>query len=121
MSDRDEKNYHIPPAIRRARLDELTIYEVSEDELGVLENGSPDPIYLSISIALLSSALACLLAAPSVNIETELIRFAFTSYIVIGFVVGVILLLLWKRSKSSVSDCIEKIRRRLPPEGMPIE
>ena len=121
MNDRDDKNYHIPPAIRRARLDELTIYEVSEDELGILEKGSPDSIYLSISIALLSSALACLLAAPSVNIETELIRFAFISYIVVGFVVGVILLLLWKRSKSSVSDCIEKIRRRLPPEGEPIE
>lgn len=105
------------PAIRRARLDNLTIYEISEAELNTLEKGSPDSIYLSISIALLSAALAFLGSALITKIESNVVMFLFIAFIVVGFVVGGVLLLLWFKSRSSVSDCVESIRRRLPPEG----
>jgi len=105
------------PAIRRARLDNLTIYEISEAELNTLEKGSPDSIYLNISIALLSSAFAFLGSVLITKIESNVVLFLFIALIVVGFVVGGVLLLLWYRSRSSVSDCIESIKRRLPPEG----
>jgi hypothetical protein len=34
----------LPPAIRRARLEQLTIYDVTESELEILERGSPDAL-----------------------------------------------------------------------------
>ncbi len=46
------------PAIRRARIDNLTIYEISDAELNILERGSPDSIYLNVAIALISSAIS---------------------------------------------------------------
>jgi uncharacterized membrane protein (UPF0182 family) len=51
------------------------------------------------------------------NIESNIVLFLFIALIVVGFVVGGVLLLLWYKSRSSVSDCIESIKRRLPPEG----
>jgi uncharacterized membrane-anchored protein len=105
------------PAIRRARLDNLTIYEISEAELNTLEKGSPDSIYLNISIALLSLAFAFLGSMIVTKFESNVVLFLFIVLIVVGFVVGGVLLLLWYKSRSSVSDCIESIKRRLPPEG----
>jgi hypothetical protein len=43
------------PAIRRARIDSLDIYEVSEYELALLERGSPDCLFLNFAIFLLTS------------------------------------------------------------------
>lgn len=117
MDKQDNYSKDISPAIRRARFDKLTIYEISEDELNTLEKGSPNSVYLNISIALLAAALTCLLATPTVNIESKMLLFAFISFTVIGFIVGGVLLVLWVRGRSSVSDCVKKIRRRLPPEG----
>ena len=116
----DNQNHGIPPAIRRARYDQLTIYEISEDELVTLEKGSPDSIYLTISIALLSTAISCSVAAPSMHIEYQKLLIAFVSFIVLGYVVGGALMVLWLKSKSSVSSCVKTIRNRLPPEGEPI-
>ena len=107
------------PAIRRARLDNLTIYEISESELTIIEKGSPDSIYLTISIALISSALALLCSIILTEIKSNTVLFSFISLVVVGFVVGGILLLLWKRSSNSVTECVITIRRRLPPEGEP--
>ena len=119
MSNADrENNQSFSPAIRRARLDNLTIYEISEAELNTLEKGSPDSIYLTMSVALISLAFAFLGSVLLTKIESNIILFLFISLIVVGFVVGGVLLLLWKRSKCSVSDCIETIKRRLPPEGV---
>ena len=116
----DCHNHDIPPAIRRARFDQLTIYEISEDELTTLEKGSPDSVYLSISIAFLSAAISCSVAAPSIHIDSPKLLIAFISFIVLGYIVGGVLMILWLKSKSSVSACVKKIRNRLPPEGEPL-
>jgi predicted neutral ceramidase superfamily lipid hydrolase len=105
------------PAIRRARLDNLTIYEVSESELEIIERGSPDSIYLTISVALLTLATSFLGSLLLTEIKSSVILFLFIAIVVVGFIVGGILLILWKRSSSSVAICVAAIRRRLPPEG----
>lgn len=120
MSDNQGAQLFVP-AIRRARLDKLTIYEVSEAELNTIEKGSPDSIYLTISVALLSSASSFLGAYLVTDIELVPIKLFFIVFIVVGFVVGMVLLILWLRSKSSVSECIRSIRGRLPPEGVLVD
>lgn len=105
------------PAIRRARFDRLTIYEVSESELDTLEKGSPDSIYLNVGIALLSAAISLTVTLLTATIASTATFVVFVVCTVVGYVVGVVLLLLWRRSRNSVSDCIKIIRGRLPPEG----
>lgn len=106
------------PEIRRGRLDQLTIYEVSESELKLLERGAPDSIYLNFSIFLLSAALAFTISLLTTEIESERVFTIFLVFTVIGYVIGTVLVALWYRNRASVSDCVQTIRDRLPPEGV---
>jgi hypothetical protein len=109
------------PAIRRARFQSLTIYEVSDGELDTLERGSPDSLYLNFAIFLLSSAVSITVALLTTTPATVLVTFAFVAFAMIAFLAGVFRLLLWRRSRSTRIDCINVIRSRLPPEGIPAE
>ena len=108
------------PEIRRARVERLTIYEVSEGELDTLERGSPVSLYLNIAIALLSVAITLTATLLTAVFRSPSIFVVFVVCTVVGYVVGIILLLLWRRSRHSVVDCTAIIRNRLPPEGNPL-
>jgi hypothetical protein len=105
------------PEIRRARLDKLTIFDVTASELDILERGSPDSVFLNVSIALLSAAVSLTATVLTTVIEPITKYVIFIVCIVVGYVSGAVLLLLWRRSRNSVLDCIKTIRERLPPEG----
>ena len=109
------------PAIRRARFQTLTIYEVSDGELDTLERGSPDSLYLNFAISLLSSALSIIVALLTTTPATVFVTFAFIAFAIIGILAGAFLLLLWHRSRSTRVDCIKVIRSRLAAEGIPAE
>ena len=105
------------PEVRRARLDSLTIYEVSDSELDILERGSPDSLYLNFAIFLLSSALALTIALITTTASSFIVSTVFIVFTVVGYLGGLFLSLLWWRSRSSVSRCAKAIRNRLPPQG----
>ena len=113
-----DTNPDILPEIKRARFDQLTIYEVSESELEILERGSPDSLYLNFSIFLLSSAITLTISLITLTILDIYLYTAFVVFAGIGYVVGILLLLLWWKSHVSVTKCIETIRKRLPPDGV---
>jgi hypothetical protein len=106
------------PEIRRARFERLTIYEVSEAELDILERGSPDSIYLNFAIFLLSVAISLTAALLTATIASNAIFVIFVVCTVVGYTGGLLLLVVWRKNRSSVSDCMETIRKRLPPEGI---
>lgn len=108
------------PAIRRARIDTLNIYEISEGELQVLEHGSPESLYLNFAIFLLSSAGSVLVALLTTRIESERLFNTFVIFSVTGFMIGLLLMLLWRRNRQSTSLVFAEIRRRMPPEGAPL-
>jgi uncharacterized membrane protein YdbT with pleckstrin-like domain len=105
------------PEIRRARYERLTIFEVSESELEMIEKGLPDSILLNIAIALLSSALSLTATVTTATISSISAYVVFVVFIVVAYVVGLVLLILWLRSRKSVGHCVGTIRSRLPPEG----
>lgn len=107
------------PEIRRARYDRLTIYEVEESELTILERGSPDSIYLSFAIALLSAALSFTAALASATVQSDRTYTVMVVITVVGYVTGTVLAALWWRSRASVRACVATIRNRLVPEWLP--
>lgn len=115
MSQLSTSENSLSPVIRRAKFDTLTIYEISEEELLIIEKGSPDSIYLTISIALISFAMAIFCSLLVTDIKSSIVMTLYIVIVVVGFVVGGIMLLLWNKSKDSVSICVANIRRRLPP------
>ena len=82
------------PAIRRARFDKLTIYEISDSELEILERGSPGSIYLNFTIFLLSSAISVTVTLLVTKIESDRTYMFFVVVTVVGYIIGVLLLSL---------------------------
>lgn len=109
------------PAIRRGRIEQLTIYEITEAELEKLEHGTPASLLLNFAIFLLSLAASFLVALLTTTISSTSLFIVFVIVTTIGFMVGLVLLALWRREHLVVTDIAECIRRRLPPEGTPSE
>ncbi len=74
------------PEIRRGRVAQLTIYEVSEIELETLAQGSANSIYLNFAIFLLSVSVSLIIALLTATIASNRV---FTVFVVIA-VVGAI-------------------------------
>lgn len=113
--------------MRRGAYARLTIYEVEENELELLAQGSPDSLYLNFAIFLLSIAVSFLIAlltlpanqATGVSGTGSSNRFIVLVVITtIGFIVGLLLLLIWLKKRRSISDIVQRIKDRLPPEGI---
>jgi hypothetical protein len=109
----------LPPAIevRWGDYGKLALYPVDESELELLAQGSPDSVYLNFAVFLLSVAVSFFIALLTAVVSGKV----FTVFVVIttvGFIAGLLLLILWLRKRRSVSDLVDKIRKRLPPEGI---
>ncbi len=99
-------------------LEPQKIYPVTEDELKVLEIGSDSSIYLNFAIALITSAISALIAFITVkdlSLKSNAIIF---SIIFIGFIGGILLIILWDRSNKSNNSILKKIRARIDTEKL---
>ena len=104
------------PRIRRATVDSLNFYEVTEEELTIFEHGSPSSLYLNLSIVLLSVAISFF--ATLVTTKTPSI-YLFTIFVVItvlGFILGMCLLILWFREYRTSTSTSKKVRSRMKEE-----
>lgn len=108
------------PRIRRGVLSQLTIYDVEESELETLGKGSSDSLYLTFSIFLLTMAISFFIALINATVSDK-IYIIFVLITIVGFVLGIFSLFIWLKKRKSMPDLIDKIKRRLPPEGIPYE
>lgn len=114
-----EPNAEFLPAVRRARYEQLTIYEVSEAELDILEKGSPDLLFLNFAVFLLSVSISFIIALLTTEVKSQVTFVVFIVFAIVGLLGGAFLLIMWSRDRSSVSKCTKTIRDRLPPaEGI---
>jgi hypothetical protein len=100
-------------SIVRGKVDSLSLYEITDHELDVLEKGSPSSIYLNFSIFLASIGASFLITIFSVEIHDDRVFISFVIFAAIGAIGGLFLLILWYNLKSSVSDVVEKIKGRI--------
>ena len=99
--------------IRRGRFDSLVLYEITDDELILLEKGSPSSTFLNFSIFFFTmglSFLISLLASTNLDDRTFLI---FLVSSMLGLSLGGLLLVYWLRSGREVVGVCKKIRKRL--------
>lgn len=102
----------------RHTMDELSIYDVTETELTILEQGTAESLQLNISIFLLSVFLSLL----PVLITTPMDLYKYATFCCIdvlsGFIGTVLLLLAVKKRKSSKTIIREIRSRKKTPEGI---
>jgi hypothetical protein len=119
----ESKNQEIAPQqyppvkIRRGAILQMTIYDVLEDELETLAHGRPDSIFLNFATFLLSIATAFLISLLTTEVSNRTFT-VFVILVVIGYVFGALFLALWYRNRKSISALVEKIKQRLPVEGI---
>lgn len=103
----------IAPRILRGRLDSFALYEITDDELSILEMGSPGSLYLNFSTSCLSIAISFFVALLTATVSNRV----FTVFVVlttVGFVSGTFLFILWLRSWRSITHIARRIRARIP-------
>lgn len=102
------------PKIRKGRVDSLIIYEISEGELETIERGSPNSTLLNFSIFLFSIATSFLVTLLTVDLSNKLKLFiVFTIITIVGFIIGLVLFILWWRTKNDVDIVLKKIKERI--------
>ena len=103
--------------VRRAKVDSLSLYEVTEPELQDLERGGPATLYLNFAIFLLSTAISFLIAVLSTEIQSTRTFCVFVIVTVAGFIGGGILIMIWNRSRQTTREIIKRIKARMPGDN----
>lgn len=103
------------PVIRRAPFMELKIFEITEAELDRLAKGSSASIHLNFALFLLPIALTLFVSLATTTIGSIRLFAAFVSVGTITLVLGILLLVLWRREHVSSRELVEEIRSRMPP------
>lgn len=104
------------PIIKKGTVDSLTIYEITEGELETIQRGSPSSTYLNFSIFLISIATSFLVTLLTVDKISDRLFDIFCIITVIGFIVGLILFVIWFRTKNDIDTVLKKIKERVKEE-----
>jgi hypothetical protein len=107
-----------PLRIKRGKVDSLSLYEITDYELGILERGTPAGLFFNFAVFLLSSAISFLTALLTTEIKSSRTYTLFLLITIVGFVVGAILLALWYKQRQSTSDLISQIKSRIPADEL---
>ena len=109
--------------IIRGPIDSLSLYEITDYELEILEQGSPSSTYFNFAVFFISVGLSFLTTLLTVEIKSVYLFSVFTVLTVIGIFAALVLFQLWRRTKSKTRDLCIKIRARVPtaPVTEPID
>lgn len=105
-----------PLKVRRGRVDSVDLYEVKENELELLEKGSPATLQLNFAIFLISTAVTSIIAIATTNFKWPIVETIFVFISLIGLFMGCYLLLSWWRTRTSITKLIKTIRGRICDE-----
>ncbi len=115
MSQSEELAPLPPPVVRYAPVGDIKLYIVHESELEQLANGSPESIFLNLSLVLLPTGLSLLVTLLTTKIEAFYTLASFVAICFSSFILGLAFLFLWWRSRVSTKKLIEEIKQRMPP------
>jgi len=104
------------PRIRIGRVESVDLYQVKDSELDLIEKGSPADFQLNFAIFSLSIALTSITALLTATFTNTITSTIFIVIAVCGFLIGIYLLLSWKRNHTSLKEICKKIRQRIPPD-----
>lgn len=111
--ERFQSGYPSYPLIQRGSVASLSLYEVTDYELELLEQGSPASLFLNFAIFLLSVGISLAVTITTSVINNDRLFTLYSVCAVVGLVGGTLLLGLWYRTRRSMKALCAKIRGRI--------
>lgn len=108
--------------VKRAKLDSLKIYEITEKELDTLEKGSGDSLFLNFAISLFSIFISFIIVLLTVDFfyddkDDLIIKFIiFICLTGISLIGSIICFIAWYRNKGGFKSTIQEIKSRMEVE-----
>jgi len=96
----------------RGSLDSLSVYDITDYELDILEEGSPNSIFLNFAVFFASISISFFITLVTVEITSTPIFTVFVVFTVVGAAATLVLFTLWWKTHSKVSELIQRIRDR---------
>ena len=96
--------------------DSLNLFMITENELERLEEGGLNQIFLNFAIFSFSIAIAFLIAILTTTINSDRTFIVFVIITSVGFLAGIILLVVWWKTRVSIKSLVKKIRGRIKEE-----
>lgn len=115
VSEQSQNTGEVQPRIVRGRVGSLSLYEITDYELDVLATGSPNSVYFNFAVFFLSVGLSFLTTLLSATFSSERRFTVFLVIAALGIAIGLVLLVVWARTRSRVDDVITRIKERVPP------
>jgi hypothetical protein len=105
----------LAPIVNIAPLGELNAYTVHEHELDRIAEGSTATLAFNGSVALLSLGFCFLLTLTTATITISWLFSVYLFFCINFILVGVLLLIYWWRTRTSVRAIVTRIKSRMPP------
>ena len=118
-----ERSKHVTPHqsdqgekidVRRKKIGSVTIYDVTEAELTILEKGTEASVWLNFFIGTVSVAVSFLVALLTVDFgeEITLTQVVFICVTIIMFLAAIVCFVFWRNAKGQHAATIETIKER---------
>ena len=103
--------------IRRGKVDSVDIYEIKDNELETLANGSSGGLNLNFAIFLLSIAFSGITALSTSTFNSDIIREVVLLSTILGCILGFYFLLSWYKQYQPIKELVNKIKARIEDES----
>ena len=100
--------------VRRRKISAVTIYDVTESELTILEKGTEASVWLNFFIGSISIAVSFLVALLTVDWGSSITitHIVFICITIIMFLSSIICFVFWKKGKGEHTMTVKTIRER---------
>ena len=123
-----ERSKHVTPHqsdqgekidVRRRKIGSVTIYDVTEAELTILEKGTEASIWLNFFIGAISVAISFLVALLTVDWgnSISLTQVVFLCLTIIMFLASIVCFVFWRNAKGQHAATIKTIKERTLQES----
>jgi len=98
-------------AVNRTRIESITVFDVKDNELDMLEGGSSVEIHLNLAVAAFTFAVSTVVSLRSGTFE-PLDRILFIVLVIMALVLAAYWLWMWGRNRKSNKSICTAIRKR---------
>lgn len=103
-----------PFTIKRGKISSVSVYEITDYELGIFEQGGSSSVALNFCIFLYSISISAFIVLSTVDLsKSDKLYIIYLVVGIIGAILGTYMLINWWKNHKSISDLCGKIRDRI--------